>query len=115
MSSMATEQIALDLSPLVQVEHEPHHTIAERFEAFHAVNPHVAAGLEQLAAEWLGAGHRKVGVKALVERLRWEAGIRTSGDDYRINNDFTAHYARLLIERRPEWADAIETRALRAD
>ena len=115
MSVMATEQIELDLSPLVTPDLEPTATIVERFEAFHAANPHVAAGLEHLAAEWLGAGHRKVGVKALVERLRWEAGIRTSGDDYRINNDFTSHYARLLIERRPEWADAIETRALRAE
>ena len=107
-------QLTLPLAPLVEPDYTPELTIAERFAAFHAANPHVADALEALAAEWL-AHHRKVGVKALVERLRWESGIQTHGDAYRINNVFTAHYARLLIDRRPEWADRIETRALRAD
>ncbi len=103
-----------DLQPLVPPEHEPEATIEERFAAFHAANPHVADALEALAAQWFAAGHRKVGVKALVERLRWESGVQTHGDVYRINNSLVSHYARLLIARRPEWAEQIETRTLRA-
>lgn len=103
-----------DLAPLTEPDYAPDLTITERFDAFHEANPHVADALETLAEQWFAAGRPKVGVKALVERLRWEAGIQTVGDPYRINNVFTAHYARLLIARRPEWADRIETRALRA-
>lgn len=106
-------QLALNLAPLVVPDYEPDLTLAERFALFHAANPHVADALEALAEQWL-ATNRRVGVKALVERLRWEAGIQTTGADYRINNSLTAHYARLLIQRRPEWADRIETRQLRA-
>lgn len=108
-----TTQLALPLAPLVTPEYAEHLTIAERFAAFHAANPHVADALELLAAQWL-AFHKRVGVKALAERLRWESGIQTSGDAYRINNSFTSLYARLLIERRPDWKDAIRTRELRA-
>ena len=108
-----TDHPTLDLSPLVIPDHEPDATIAERFAAFHAANPHVADALETLAEQWLTT-NRRVGTKALVERLRWEAGIQTASTDYRINNSLTSHYARLLIERRPEWAQRIETRALRA-
>ncbi len=53
-------------------------------------------------------------MKALYERLRWESGIRTDGSPYRLNNDFTALYSRLLIERRPEWSEAFRLRELRA-
>ena len=106
-------QLALDLPALVVPEYEREATIAERFAAFHAANPHVADALEKLAGQWL-AIHPRVGVKALVERLRWESGIQTHGGAYRINNDYTSHYARLLIERHPSWGDRINVRELRA-
>lgn len=112
---MTTQQLTLDLAPLVTPDYAPELTLSERFELFHAANPHVADALETLAAQWLAAGHRKVGMKALVERLRWESGISTVGDAYRINNSHVAFYARLLLDRRPEWADAIETRTALAD
>lgn len=89
-------------------------TIAERFDVFHAANPWVADALEALAADWLAHGHNRVGVKALVEIVRWQYGRRTRGSAFRLDNTLTSHYARLLIERRPEWAQHIETRELRA-
>ena len=106
-------QLALDLTPLTEPLYLPTDSIADRFVAFHEENPHVANALEALAAQWL-IRHKKVGMKALVERLRWESGIQTDGDVWRLNNSFTSHYARLLLARRPDWADRIETRVLRA-
>lgn len=106
-------QLALDLQPLITPDHEPESSIQDRFDAFHDANPHVANALEALADQWL-ANHPRVGMKALFERLRWESGIQTRGDVWRLNNSFTALYGRLLIQRRPEWADAINTRELRA-
>jgi hypothetical protein len=112
---IALDQLALDLSPLTEPDYAPTASLADRFDAFHAANPHVADALEHLAEQWLAAGHRRVGMKALVERLRWESGIRTAGSAYRINNSHVSFYARLLIERRPEWVDCIETRRALAD
>lgn len=114
MSTVPDDQLLLPCGDLVEPEYAAELTIAERFALFHAANPHVADGLEQLAEQWLAAGNRTVGMKALYERLRWESGIRTDGDAYRLNNDFTSHYSRLLIERRPEWAEAFRLRELRA-
>lgn len=105
-------QLALDLPPLVTPLVPKSATITERFEAFHEANPHVADALESLARTWFQR-RQKTGMKALVEQLRWQSGISTDGDEYRINNNFTALYARLLIERNPDWADRIETRIRR--
>lgn len=103
-------QPTLDLTPLDVPDYAPELTIAERFDAFHDANPHVATALEHLAGQWL-ARHKRVGMKALVERLRWESGIQTSGV-WKLNNNFTSLYARLLLARHPEWEGRIETRAL---
>lgn len=109
-----SEQLTLSLSPLVTPPHEPTATIAERFDAFHAANPWVADVLEQMTTARLAAGNRKVGVGMLFEVLRWQAGFVTVGDDFRLNNNYRSRYARLLIDRHPEWADVFETRELRA-
>jgi hypothetical protein len=106
-----SDQLAFDLTELVHPEYQPTMTLAERFALFHWHNPHVADALERLADQWLNR-HRKVGIGALVERLRWESGITTSGEAYRINNSYRSRYARLLLDRRPEWVGRIETRAL---
>lgn len=104
-----------DIAELVEPDYEPQQTISERFEEFHRLNGWVYTALETLAADWLAHGHRKVGVKALFEVIRWQFGRTTTGDQgFRMNNDFTSRYARLLIERNPEWENAIETRSLRA-
>lgn len=105
-------QLALHLPGLVEPEYAKHLSIADRFALFHAANPHVADALEVLAEQWL-ATHSHVGMKALFERLRWESGIQASGDPYRLNNNYTAHFARLLIERRPEWSEAFALRTCR--
>lgn len=92
---------------------EPALTATERFEAFHRANPWVARELERLADELVAAGAARFGVKLLIERLRWDWTKATKGDKWRLNNNHTSRYARLLIERRPDFADRIETRDLR--
>lgn len=88
-------------------------TIQERFEAFHRANPHVYAALRSLALQMLGNGVRQYGIKGLFERLRWEFSLATKGEPFRLSNDFSSRYARLLIERNPELEGFFELRSLR--
>ncbi|MGV9815780.1 hypothetical protein ACWDTQ_28205 [Streptomyces cellulosae] len=70
--------------------------------------------LEALARSWFESGKTSVGIGFLCEILRWNQGIKTnSHDDFKINNDFRAHYARMMIARNPEWEGRIRVRALR--
>ena len=112
---MTTEQLALHMPELIEPAYDTEATIAERFAAFHGLNPWVADALETLAADWLAHGHKRFGVKALVEIIRWSYGRQTTGDQgFALNNSLTSHYARLLIDRHPEWVEAISLRELRA-
>ncbi|MET8503127.1 MULTISPECIES: hypothetical protein [unclassified Streptomyces] len=85
-------------------------TITEQFHAFDAHNPHVYRALERLAARRLAAGATRVGVKDLFEDLRRQLPHGVAG----LNNNFTALYARRLVEDHPRWAGAFELRRRRA-
>lgn len=108
-----TEQLPIDLAPIVVPTYEAHLTIQQRWELWEAANPWVVPTIERLIANWLAAGHKRASLKQVWEVIRYQYGT-TVGDRLKANNDFTSRAARTVLERHPEWADCIETRELRA-
>lgn len=91
-----------------------------------------AKDLRQAAADWIethpqafalferfalarAARGKRVGVKALAERVRWEVeeAIEKDGEGFRLNNDLPAYIARELVRRHPHLAEFIEFRRCR--
>lgn len=85
------------------------------FAAFVAANPHVYRELEERALRLHRAGRRRIGVKAIIEAMRYDWAVRTDAPDYKLNNSHTAFLARLLLHNRPELEGVIETRRAQAD
>ncbi|MDF0602101.1 hypothetical protein P1J78_15275 [Psychromarinibacter sp. C21-152] len=85
--------------------------IAPDFERFHRENPHVYDLFDRFARRLVASGETGFGAKALWERLRWEVRVETrSSEKVRLNNNYTALYARLWMERNPEHAGFFRTR-----
>lgn len=107
----------LDLFPIVAPSYRGL-TIAEAFAVFHGANPHVFRNLHKLALAW-HAKHpaEKVGIKHLYEVLRWEYETRTDrpSNEAKLNNNFTAYYARLLMAKEPNLRGVFEIRAQNPD
>lgn len=88
----------------------------QAFFAFRNENPHVERELVRLAREWQHARPgEQVGISMLWERMRWEIAVHTTGDSWRLNNDWRAFYARLLERDYPEFRGLFETRRSAAD
>lgn len=85
-----------------------------RFWAYHEANPVLYDTLARLALEAVRQGKRRIGAKALWERMRWELWMAADGDDFALNNNFTSRYARLLMAREPELRGVFELRGLRS-
>lgn len=84
----------------VEPDYTPEMTIEERFNAFHAANPQVYIRLRDLALMLRARGIQRYGIAALYEVLRFDHALRTVGaDPFKLNNDYRALYARLLMER----------------
>lgn len=110
-----TAETLFDVAELVHRPVDTRLSIQERFEQFHADNRWVYAALERLVSDWLSRGHQRCSTKQFFEVIRWQYGRATTSEGgFRCNNDFTSRYARLLIDEHPDWAAAIQTRALRA-
>jgi hypothetical protein len=90
--------------------------MAVDFEAFHRENPHVYEVLVMLTRQWVnGTGRPRIGIGALYERARWELAITTNDPDYRLNNNFRAFYARLIMYLNPELGHVFSVRSSEAD
>jgi len=74
------------------------------FQRFHSENPHVYVALERLAFKLRNRGVTRWGIKALWEVCRYELALNTNApvSTFKLNNNYTACYARLLMERNPE-------------
>lgn len=106
-------ELDLDLAPIIPANSSL--SIEDAFIEFHANNPHVYRNLRFLALQAVRAGRKKLGVKFLFERLRWEYFLNTKREEgeFALNNNFTSRYARMLMVNNPELESVFETRAMK--
>ena len=78
-------------------------TAAERFQAFHASNPHVLDAIIEKALRLKRAGYEHYGCKAIFESMRFDHAMATDKTyEFKLDNNWTARYARLAMKTEPE-------------
>ncbi len=90
-------------------------TIQAQFQRFHIRHPEVYYGLLRLARQADSSGRPRIGMKMLFEVLRWEwtiAGLPDDAEEWKLNNNYTSRYARMVMDHNPDLAGLFETRAL---
>ena len=108
-----SEQMAFSFTPQPIKAVDRRGGISAAFQRFHEANPHVYDALKAVAL-WCVRNGKTVGMKAIYERVRWEYNVQTDDEPYRMNNNYTAHYARLLMKQEPELADYFQVRKIRS-
>jgi hypothetical protein len=87
--------------------------IEKQFWAFHYANPQVYEKLRELAFQVKNSGQRRFGIRCLWERLRWWRMLETGGKDFKLNDHYHSHYARLLMSNEPTLHGLFELRSLK--
>ena len=85
------------------------------FQKFHRANPEVYRRLERGALAWADTNPKRIGVRRLIENLRYSA-IKMSDafwNEFKFNDRCAPLYARLLIHRHPRLHGVIELRRRR--
>ena len=72
------------------------------FLEFTRKSPAIWGAFQRFAIEAAAAGRKYYGAKMIMERVRWETEV-TKGGEFKINNDYTAYYARLFAAKWPEY------------
>lgn len=93
--------------------------IERHWAAFHARNPRVWELFQKYTWLVISAGHRHYSADAVLHRIRWHEMVETSaagrlatGEPLKINNNFSAYYARLFHQSFPEFDGFFRNRAL---
>ena len=88
--------------------------LSEAWWKFHITHPAVYDELVRLSRRLIDRGHKRLGLKMLWETLRYNTMLGDSTGEYRLTNNHTAFYARLLMEQEPDLAGIFELRPRRA-
>jgi hypothetical protein len=86
-----------------------------RFAEYHQANPHIYDAIVDICREWKAAGQSRIGMKMVIEVLRWQRGIRSTDEDFAVNNSMGSRYARLVMANEPDLVGFFETRRLHGD
>jgi hypothetical protein len=74
----------------------------QEFDKWHANNPLVWKYFEQFSFDALASGRKRISHWLIINRIRWEVYLTTTGVDYKLSNDVIAFYARLWRETYPQ-------------
>ncbi len=106
------------MSAVAQLQLNPRESVDDRinrrFAAFHQANPNVYDELVRLSRQAKAAGRERVGLRMLFEVVRWNQLTSTTGDQFKLNDNYISRYARLIMDQEPDLAGLYETRELRA-
>lgn len=92
---------------------DPDRPLEARFKRFHFANPHICRELERRALELYRRGEPRIAIADLVEDIRKDPLLRTSGDCWKVNNSWRSYYTRTLCYKHPELENVMEVRELK--
>lgn len=90
-------------------------TTYHKWLLYHHNNPHVFDAFERFAFEAIRAGRKRLSAWLIVNRIRWETNVETTGEDFKISNDYIAYYARLFMKIHPEHEGFFVTKKLKGE
>lgn len=73
-------------------------------------NPEIWAEFEKIALKLIRQGITHYGAKSIFEVIRWHRIVRANDKQFKINNNYTAYYARKFLQKYPQYQDFFETR-----
>ena len=90
--------------------------LQREFNEFDKANPNVWKLFKRFAFQALQRGYTRFSVSSIYERIRWEVKMTTlSNDDFKINNNHRAYYARKWNAKYPHLAKFFEIRTVRGE
>ena len=85
----------------------------ERFVEYHQENPHVYELVKKYTFEAIASGLTHFSMASIIERIRWFTEIETSGDKFKINQNYQTYYGRKFMQEFPQHEGFFRTRKLR--
>jgi len=80
------------------------------FTEYDHQNPAVWDQFQKFTFEAIRSGHRRFSADSILHRIRWKTSISTKDVRFKINNNFSADYARKFMREYPQFSNFFELR-----
>ncbi len=88
----------------------------EKFFKYHKDNPHVLELLLMYTRQVKEAGFDTYSLNTIMNRVRWHVNIETKDiEGYKMNNNYSSRYARLIVLEAPEFEGFFNNRELQTE
>lgn len=87
-------------------------TLQEKFNESHAKNPEIYELFKKYTFEVMGKGFKNFGAHTILHRIRWYSDVESNGEEFKINNNYSAYYSRLFMKDFPEHEGFFRTRTV---
>jgi hypothetical protein len=87
--------------------------LLEKFKRFHLENPGIYKEFRFKAYQIKATNRKKYSGWTIINSIRWDHDVSSTGDVFKINNDFIALYVRLLIYHDPSFSNFFELRTMK--
>lgn len=84
--------------------------IAQAFWDFHNKNPEIYDEIVKISKQLKDRGREHYGIGAIFEVIRFHRAINTTDTEFKLNNNYRALYARLIMKNESDLDDFFETR-----
>ena len=84
--------------------------LKQQFQEYHLKNPLIYEAFESMAKQ-MAARRTRFGAKALMEIIRWNTMLN-GGDEFKVNNNYTAYYSRMFEQNNPNYAGLFAKRTV---
>jgi hypothetical protein len=82
------------------------------WEDFHRENPMIWQYFEKFSFEAIAKRRKKISHWLIINRIRWEVYVVTTGEEFKISNNYIAFYARLWRETYPQHKELFNIKAM---
>lgn len=87
----------------------------QAFEKFDAQNPHVFQLFKQFAEQMRASGRKHYGAMGIINQIRWHMALKTTDEEFKINNNYAPYYARKLADSDARFRDFFRMRRVRGE
>lgn len=83
------------------------------FEQYHQEHPEIWDQFKKTTLDAIKKGFKHYSSKSIFEIIRWHKGGDIKKDGFKVNNNYTADYARMFSGAYPQYKDFFRTRKIK--
>jgi hypothetical protein len=78
--------------------------LTEKVIEYHKAHPEVWTMFVKYTFELINRRFKQYSAKGIFERVRWEADLKYGEGNFKVNNNYSAFYARAFMQKYPKYA-----------